>query len=199
MLGSCVVFLVHGTILQQWTSLLKNSASIEKRKLACDCWRIVPLTVEQSCQWLLLNYAIDWKNRASHCCAIVPVTVEELCQWLLKNRASNCWRIMLATAEQSFQQLLHITLKCWTIVPVTVEKLCLQLWKNCASDCWRLYASDCWKNCVSNCWWIVPTAIEQSCQLFLSLFLTYFGKILTSFSFKYLNYYWLFQFRIVTE
>ena len=30
--GSCAVFLVHGTILQQWSSLLKNSASIEKRK-----------------------------------------------------------------------------------------------------------------------------------------------------------------------
>ena len=167
----------------------------------------VNITVEKFCQhrkkktclWLL-------KNRATDCWTIMSVTVAELCNWLeescqplLCNRASNCWRIMLATAEQSFQQLLHITLKCWTIVPVTVEKLCLQLWKNCASDCWRLYASDCWKNCVSNCWWIVPTAIEQSCQLFLSLFLTYFGKILTSFSFKYLNYYWLFQFRIVTE
>ena len=93
--GSCVVFLVHGTILQQWTSLLKDSAGIEKRKnFAHDCWRIVPATVEESCQWLS------------------------------NNGTSNCWRIVLATVEQSCQRLLHIILNCWTIAPVTVDKLC---------------------------------------------------------------------------
>ena len=84
LLGSCVVFLVHGTILQQWTSLLKNPASIEKIKnLASECWTIVPVTVEELCQWLL-------NNCANHCWIIVPVTVEQSCQWLLNNRASDC-------------------------------------------------------------------------------------------------------------
>ena len=113
--GSCVVFLVHGTIIQQWTSLLKYSASLEKKNLGRYCWRIVSVTVEQSCQWLLNNHASDsWtivpvtaeqsrqrllKNRASHCWIIMPVTVEQSCQWLLNNCASDCWRIMPATVE----------------------------------------------------------------------------------------------------
>ena len=137
--GSCVVFLVHGTILQQWTSLLKNSASIEKRKnLACDCWRIVPATVEESSQWLLNNRASDrWR--------IIPAIIEELFQWL----------------EESCQWLL--------------EKLFQWLLMNRANGCWT----------------VVPTVFF--------LFLTYFGKILTSFSCKFFNYYWLFQFRVTTE
>ena len=76
--ASCVVFLVHGTILQQWTSLLKNSANIKKRKnLASDRWRIVPVTVGQSFQWLLNNRASDgWR--------IELLTVEQPCQTFLK-------------------------------------------------------------------------------------------------------------------
>ena len=118
--GSCVVFLVPGTTLQQWSSLLKNSASIEKRKnLARDCWRIVPASVEESCQWLLKNYASDYwtivqatvehscqwllKNYASGCWGIVPSTVEKSCQWLLKNYASGCWRIVSSTVDESWQ------------------------------------------------------------------------------------------------
>ena len=54
------------------------------------------------------------------------------------------------------------------------------------------------KNCASDCWWSVPTAVEQSCQVFFSFFLTYFGKVLTGFLCKYFNYHWLFQFRIKT-
>ena len=114
--GSCVVFLVHGTILQQWTSLLKNSARIKKEK-------------------------------------ILFVTVEESCQPPLSNLGSDCWRIISATVEER-------------IVPAIVEQSCQWLLENCANDCW----------------WIVSTAVEQSCQLFFFLFLTYFGKILTSFS-----------------
>ena len=72
---------------------------------ASDCWTIVPVTIEQSCKWLL-------NNRANDCWRIVPVTVEELCQWLLKNCASHCW----------------------ILVPVTVEKLCQSLLNNRASD-----------------------------------------------------------------
>ena len=90
---SCAVFLVHGTILQQWTSLLKNFAIIRKKKpcpwllnnRANDCWTIVPVTIEQSCQWLL-------NNRASNCWVIVPATIEESCQWLLNNCTTDCWR-----------------------------------------------------------------------------------------------------------
>ena len=100
---SCTVFLVHCAILQQWSSY---------------CWSIVPVTVEQSCQWL-------FKNHASHCWIILPVTVEELCQWLLKNRSSHCWSIVPVTVKQWCQQLLNIYVSdCWTIVPVTVEQSC---------------------------------------------------------------------------
>ena len=121
--GSCAVFLVHGTILQQWSSLLKNSASIEKRKIcpwllnnpASDCWRIVPATVDQSCQWLL-------NNRASDCWTIVPATVEQFCQWLLNIRASDCWTFVPVTVEQSCQWLLNNHASyCWIILPVTVK------------------------------------------------------------------------------
>ena len=78
-------FLVHGTILQQWAPILKNSDKMEKRKnLARNCWTVVPVTVEeQSCQPLV-------NNRASDCWTMVPATVEESCQPLLKNRASDC-------------------------------------------------------------------------------------------------------------
>ena len=67
-----VIFTVHDTILQQWMSLLKNFASKKKKNLERYCWRIVPVTVEQSCQWLLNDHASD-------CWTIVPVTVEKLC------------------------------------------------------------------------------------------------------------------------
>ena len=44
-MGSCVAFLVHGAILQQWIPMLKNCVSAEKKKII--------LAVKQSCQWLL--------------------------------------------------------------------------------------------------------------------------------------------------
>ena len=155
-IGTCVVFLVHGTILQQWTSLLKNSASIEKRKnLARDCWRIVPATVEKSCQWLL-------NNRASDCWRIMPVTVEESCQPLLINRASDCWTIVPVTVKQSCQWLLknHAS-HCWIIVLATVEQSCQWLLNNRASDRW----------------WIVAVA-EQSCQRLLNIRASYYWRIM---------------------
>ena len=99
--GSGVVFLVHGTILQQWSSLLKNSVSIEKK--------ILLMTVEQLCQWLL-------NNHASHCWTIVLETVEQLCQPLLNNHASDSWTIVLVIVEQWCQY-------CWTIMPVRVQQV----------------------------------------------------------------------------
>ena len=143
-MGSCVIFLARGTILQQW--------------------KIVPVTVEEICQRLL-------NNRASNCWKIMLVTVRESCQPLLNKRASNCWRIVLATVEQSCQRLLHIILSCWTIVPVTVEELYQQLLKNYLCQ-WLLknYDSDCCKNCASDCRWIVSTTVKQSRQLFFSFF-----------------------------
>ena len=97
----------------------------------------------------------------------MPVTFEELCQWLLKNRASNC----LKTCQWVLK---NYASDYWRIMPLTVKELCQWLLRNCASDCWR----------------IVPTAVKQSCQLSFSLFLTCFGKTLTSFSCKYFNYYY---------
>ena len=173
--------IVPVTVEQSCQWLLKNFATVTVEKscqsllksYASDCWRIVLSTVEESCQWLL-------NNRASDCWSIIPVTVEESCQPLLNNRASNCWRIVLVTAKQSCQRLLHIILKCWAIVPVAIEELYQQLLKNCASTVedlcqWLLM------NRARGCW--------TACQLFFSLFLTYFGKTLPIFSCKYFNYY----------
>ena len=42
------------------------------------CWRILPAYKKEK---------------------ILPATVEESCQWLLKNYVSDCWRIMQATVE----------------------------------------------------------------------------------------------------
>ena len=129
------------------------------------------ITVEEFCQHR------KKKNLASDCWAIVPVIVEELCHWLLKNRASHCWIIMSVTVEQSCQQLLNNRASgCWTIiVPVTWSIVPVTV---------EQFASDCWI--------VVPV-------FFFSLFLTYFGKILTRFLSKYFNCYWLFQFRITTK
>ena len=85
----------------------------KKKKSARDCWRIVPVTVEESCQPLL-------NNPASDCWRIVPVTLEQSCQWLLINRYQ--WLLNNCTSD------------CWRIVPVT-EKSCQRLWKNHASHC----------------------------------------------------------------
>ena len=52
------------------------------KNLARVCWRIVPATVEEPCQWLL-------NNRASDCWRIMPAAVEQSCQWLLNNRVSD--------------------------------------------------------------------------------------------------------------
>ena len=106
-----------GIILQQWASLLKNSASIEKRKnLTSQCWRIVPVTVQESCRWLLTNHTSD-------CWLIIPATVEQSYQWLMNNRASDCWRIMSVTVKESCRWLLknHAS-DCWRIMQVTVEE-----------------------------------------------------------------------------
>ena len=159
--GSCVFFLVQDTILQEWISLLKNCDSEEERfcwllnNHASDCWRIVPIIVEESCQWLQL-YQHYWtivpatveqrckwlvNNCDTDCRTIVPVTVEESCQWLLNNRVSDCSRIVPAKFNDRASD-------CWRIVPVTVKQLCLWLLSNCASDCWK----------------IEPVIVEQKCQ-----------------------------------
>ena len=46
------------------------------------------------------------KNHASDCSIIMPVTVEQSCKWLLRNNASACWTIVSVTVEESFQPLL---------------------------------------------------------------------------------------------
>ena len=132
--GSCAAFLVHDSILQQWSSLLKNSPSIEKKKKSTrDSGRIVPVTDEESCQWLLNNCASD-------CSIIMPVIDEQSCQWLLNNHVSDCWTIVPLTFNNRASD-------CWKILPVT-EQSCQWLLNNFASDCWTF----------------VPVIVEQSCQ-----------------------------------
>ena len=167
-----------------------------KKKISCpwllnnrasDCWTIVPATVEQSYQWLL-------NNPASDCWRIVLATAEESCQWLLNNHASDCWTIVPVT--KNVRELSSLTFLQWllnslaieysTFVLVTVEELYQRLLKNCPRDCWRIMPVTVEKLCqwlltnrANGCWTVVPA--------FFSLFLTYFGKILTSFSCKYFN------------
>ena len=90
----------------------------KKKNLDHGYWRIVPATIEESCQWQL-------KNCTSHYWRIVPVAVEKSCQQLLNNRASDCW----------------------TIVPVTVEESCRPLLNNRASDCWRILSVTVGQSC----------------------------------------------------
>ena len=145
----------------------------KKKKSARDCWRIVPVTVEELCQWLLNNRVSDcWSIVTSDCWIIAPATVEELCQWL-KNHASDCGRIMPATVKHSCQWLLKNCTSGWTIVPVTVEQSCQRLLNNRASDCWIIVSVTVEKLCqwlnnrASDCWTIVPVTVEQSCQWLL--------------------------------
>ena len=104
-----------------------------------------------------------------HDSSTVNITVEEFCQnKKRKNLVRHCWRIVPATVEQSWQWLLknyfsdcwrkNRASHCWAIVPVTVGELCQRLLMNC----------------VNGCWTVMPAVFF--------LFLTYFGKILTSFS-----------------
>ena len=93
----------------------------------------VNITVEEFCQHR------KNKNLDRDCWRIVPVTVEQSCQWLLNNRTNDCWIIVPATVEESCQPLLHICASdCSTIVPVTVEESCQPLLNNRVSDCWRI-------------------------------------------------------------
>ena len=46
-MGSCVVFLVNGVILQQRIPLLRNRVSAEKKDYL-DCYTIVLVTVEET-------------------------------------------------------------------------------------------------------------------------------------------------------
>ena len=118
--------------------LLKKSTSIEKSILlkysaeefcqhrkkknqpvtvdnpASDCWRIIPVIVEELYQLLLIHHVSD-------CWIIGPVTVEQSSPWLLKNHASHCWIILPVTVKQSCQWLLiNYASGCWIMVPVTV-------------------------------------------------------------------------------
>ena len=87
-----------------------NSASIEKRK-------ILTVTVEESCHWLLDNCASD-------CCRIVPVTVEKLFTATVENRASDCWTIVSVTVKESCQPLLkNCASDYWTTAPATVQQV----------------------------------------------------------------------------
>ena len=100
--------------------------------------KILTVTIEDSCQSLLKNYA-------GGCWRIVPVTVEQSCQQLLNNRASDCWK--------SCQRLLNNRASdCWIIVQATVEQPYQRLLNNRASDWWR----------------IMPATVQQSCQRLLN-------------------------------
>ena len=100
----------------------------------------------------------------------------------MKNCASDCWTILPATVAHHFERLDNRASDYWRILPAIDEALC------------------------QHCWRIMSVTVDESfqrywtaCELFFSLFLTYFGKTLPSFSCKYFNYYWLFQSMITTE
>ena len=64
-MGSCVLFLVHGTVLQQWKYTDEESCQGRKKMIswllnirASDCWRIVQATLEESCK-LIQKHKMD--------------------------------------------------------------------------------------------------------------------------------------------
>ena len=103
-----------------------NSSTVDiaveesKNNLACDCWRIMPVTIEQTCQWLM-------KNHASHYWRIMPVTIEQSCQWMLNNRASDYWTIVPATVDISCQWLLN---SCVSDSSISKCLGVMSVWKN---------------------------------------------------------------------
>ena len=100
------------------------------------CWMIMPVTVEQSCQIVPVTNEESYQWLLNNG---VPVTVEQSCQSLMKNHTSDCWTIVPVTVEQSCQPLLNNHASdCWTIVPVTVNQSCQWLLNNRASDCWTI-------------------------------------------------------------
>ena len=69
-MGSCVIFLIHGTILQQRIPLLQNRVRAEKKdrltwllnNRASDCWKILPTTIEESCKRIQKHKMDVWYN-----------------------------------------------------------------------------------------------------------------------------------------
>ena len=69
-MGSCVIFLIHGTILQQRIPLLQNRVRAEKKdrltwllnNRASDCWKIVRATIEESCKRIQKHEMDVWYN-----------------------------------------------------------------------------------------------------------------------------------------
>ena len=95
------------------TWLSKNRASdcwamVPRLLKSCDgnCWRIMPVTVEELSQWML-------ENRASDSWLIVQAAAGKWYQWLLKNRSSCCWTIVRATTKRSYQRLLNGHARCF--------------------------------------------------------------------------------------
>ena len=75
--------IVSVTVEELCQRLLNNHPS--------DCWRIMPVTVEESYQWLLNKWCQQLlKNHACEWWRIVQTTVEQPCQKLLKIGASDC-------------------------------------------------------------------------------------------------------------
>ena len=60
-MGSCVVFLVNGVILQQRIPLLRNRVSAEKKDYL-DCYTIVLVTVEETIKRIQKHEMDVWFN-----------------------------------------------------------------------------------------------------------------------------------------
>ena len=111
-LGSYVVFLVYGTILQCWRMLMFNITVKEfyqhiKKNIARDCWTIVPVTVEQSCQRLLNNRSSDcffqrffnshWPNSS----AVAGVILQQSLPRLFNSHWQHCSTVPSTILQQS--------------------------------------------------------------------------------------------------
>ena len=106
--GSCVIFLVHGTILQQWASLLKNSASVAVEEShqpllnnrSSDCWKILPVTVEQPCQTFLKLVKEHFpRNNTFHDCNWNRTHNHLVCKRTLNHLTKTLLRLVIATWE----------------------------------------------------------------------------------------------------
>ena len=140
---SSVVGLIRSFPYASSWSIVKNRASIEKRKLLKNrlshWWTIMPATTEQSCHipctwndsWTVIGTMEESRQQRKK-----KDYFEQLCHWLLKNCTSDYWTVVLVTVEESWQRLLKsCTSKCWRIVTMTLEQSCQRMLNNYARDC----------------------------------------------------------------
>ena len=108
------------------TEPLNNRVSAEKERLswrmnnlASNCWTMVRVTVEQSCQLLLNNRVSD--SWTTVCWTNVPVTLEQLFPRLQKGKMDVWYNINISTALD-FQIIYYVQYQLHKVFPSVPTK-----------------------------------------------------------------------------